>query len=216
MEIPGTTRRPIADAPALETKAHSITGAPSSPTDTDRLGTPTTTREWSASALLLSLLQVLEIMPPDDAAVVLSGLATKLDVVAPHLQVWAERFRAAAQTGDLSKLLPNIEPATHFGIRAYRAASQVPADDMQLVALLRDSMRVLAAAGGETREAALVLSEPSVSSEALALLLLRRSAVALRMQRRMVAGRARRRRRRQRRRAALPTRSPLRARHARR
>ncbi|HKP63038.1 MAG TPA: hypothetical protein VJV78_40155 [Polyangiales bacterium] len=165
-------------------------------------------------------------MPADQASAVLRGLATKLyaaaarpDAAAPGLNAWAERFEAAAQSGELSKLLPNVEPAAHFGIRAYQAAGQTTAEQSELATLLRDSVALPVVQSGENSKAELAQrvlfaeavgggrsnsnapTGPSASAEALALSLVRRGAAAIRLRRRRaLAGRRAHSRRRRRRR----------------
>jgi hypothetical protein len=78
--------------------------------------------------MLMRFLQRYEDSHPDEAKAFLSGIADKLRADAEHagpwsnrLNAWADKFDAAAESGDLSGLAPN-RPHAHFGMRAYQRA----------------------------------------------------------------------------------------------
>jgi hypothetical protein len=146
MDIHSTSRRPNADAPSLAADAKSPSVAPGvqpgpsgPPSESSNVAAPAAIQELSKAALFLGLLAVLESKHPDEAVRLLLRIAAELHAEARQpgsttqgLDALADRFRLAAQTGDLSSLLPRERPAAHFGVRAYQAAEQATAEPTAL------------------------------------------------------------------------------------
>ena len=146
MDIHSISRRPNADAASLavDTKPPSVAPAVqpeanAPPSENSIVAAPAAIQELSKAALLLGLLTVLESKHPDEAIQLLLRIADELHAearqagsTAQSLNALADRFRLAAQTGDLSSLLPSERPAAHFGVRAYQAAEQATADPTAL------------------------------------------------------------------------------------
>jgi hypothetical protein len=147
MDIHSTSRRPnAADSASLTADAKSPSVAPgvqpgpnAPPSECSSVAAPAAIQELSKGALFLGLLTVLENKHPDEAVQLLLRIAAELYAEAQQagstaqgLNALAHRFRLAAQTGDLSGLLPSERPAAHFGVRAYQAAGQATADPTAL------------------------------------------------------------------------------------
>ncbi|HTU59884.1 MAG TPA: hypothetical protein VMF89_15640, partial [Polyangiales bacterium] len=82
---------------------------------------------------LLHVLQSVEQRHPEETQRVLGNIADKLRSDAEHAGIfserltrWADRFQEAADSGDMSKLMPRLSP--HFGVRAYQQAEQQEPD----------------------------------------------------------------------------------------
>ncbi|MEY4579681.1 MAG: hypothetical protein RL701_4384 [Pseudomonadota bacterium] len=91
---------------------------------------PATTHHLSRGGFFLNMLQAYEDKHPEEAKAFLSGVADKLRNDAQHagpfanrLNAWADKFQEAADTGDLSKLVPTRQAHGHFGMRAYMQAA---------------------------------------------------------------------------------------------
>jgi hypothetical protein len=177
MDTQGVTSRPIASSSTVSATSTSASAAPEaaataatatgatavasgSTTPPSTVETPATTHHLSGGGMFLNLLQTYEDKHPDEAKEYLSGVADKLRSDAKHagffsraLDHWADKFQKAADTGDLSNLLPRWQQPGHFGMRAYQQAAQ-PAgtDDAALGAIARASTppaSPAAAASGE-------------------------------------------------------------------
>lgn len=110
----------------------------SAPADADAslLSTlPATSQDLSSGGLFMGLLQLYGNEHPSEAKAFLQGVATTLRAYAGQadrslisLSSWADRFQQAAETGDLSTLVPRTTPSNNLGVRAYQAA-QATLDD---------------------------------------------------------------------------------------
>ena len=90
---------------------------------------PATMSHFSPAGRLLNMLQSFEQRHPDETKQVLSNIADKLradsenaGVFSGRLEKWADRFQKAAETGDMSNLMPRLQ--SHFGVRAYQQNQQ--------------------------------------------------------------------------------------------
>jgi hypothetical protein len=154
MAIERLTSRPDVSGTAVDTKSASTSMAPrpahaanANAADAGELE-PAATSHLSSGGLILGLMQAYETLHPDQAKAFLHSIADKLhadagsgDAFAAILRAWGDKFQLAADSGDLSKLLPSMSlgPSPHFGIRAYRAAQQT--DDAATIAtVFRDSL----------------------------------------------------------------------------
>lgn len=93
---------------------------------------PATQERFSPAGRLLNVLQSVEQRHPEETKQVLSNIADRLrsdsengGVFSERLSRWADRFQQAAETGDMSNLMPRSQQA-HFGMRAYQ--QNQPAD----------------------------------------------------------------------------------------
>jgi hypothetical protein len=118
----------------------------------DTLDTPAATQDLSSGGLFMRLMQVYENQHPDEARSFLQGVADKLHAEAEPgsfsaqtLNVWGDKFQRAADTGDLSNLLPDEAPVNNLGVRAYqqvaRSSGSIPPE---VEAVLNDSVPPLA------------------------------------------------------------------------
>jgi len=94
---------------------------------------PATQSRFTPAGRLLNVLQAIEQRHPEETQRVLGNIAEKLrsdadsaGVFSERLTRWADRFQAAAESGDMSQLMPRL--SQHFGVRAYQNASQSEAD----------------------------------------------------------------------------------------
>lgn len=94
---------------------------------------PAALSRFTPTGRLLHVLQTFESRHPEQTQRVLSNIADKLRTDAEHAGVfserltrWADRFQEAADSGDMSKLMPRLSP--HFGARAYQQAEQAESD----------------------------------------------------------------------------------------
>jgi hypothetical protein len=95
---------------------------------------PATLSRFTPAGRLLSMLQSFEQRRPEETKNILSNIADRLrsdaenaGVFSERLDRWADRFDAAAESGDMSKLMPRMPQ--HFGMRAYQQAQQQPDGD---------------------------------------------------------------------------------------
>lgn len=112
--------------------AQSSTSAPAPAAD-EVARQPATLSRFTPAGRLLHVLQAFEQRHPEETQRVLGNIADKLRADAERagmfgerLTRWADRFQAAAESGDMSKLMPRLSP--HFGLRAYQQAEQPDAD----------------------------------------------------------------------------------------
>lgn len=120
-----SSRPPTDTGPTSSESAAPATGANTT------ADTPATTRHVSGGGLLLGMMQAYENRHPEEAKAFLQGVADKLHAdadyagfFAPALEAWGDKFDKAAETGDLSNLLPSFPSHAHFGVRAYQQAAQ--------------------------------------------------------------------------------------------
>ncbi|MET0384370.1 MAG: hypothetical protein ABW321_00350 [Polyangiales bacterium] len=156
MDIQGIASRPSATSGgSVTTTTPNLIGAPQNRAfNVDAMSgsvdAPATTQSISGEGLFMRLMQVYETRHPAEARGFLQGIADRLHSDAdapagldPNLQAWGDRFQRAADTGDLSNLLPSSQPPpTHFGALAYQRASQPPADAVppEVEAAISDSL----------------------------------------------------------------------------
>lgn len=152
MAIEKLSSRPDVSGTAADTKSasKSIAPRPANAAHTNAaegaLDTPAATSHLSSGGLILGLMQAYETLHPDDAKAFLQSIADKLhadarsgDAFASILNAWGDKFQLAADSGDLSKLLPSIAPSAHFGIRAYQAAQPAPDDAATIATVFHNS-----------------------------------------------------------------------------
>lgn len=94
---------------------------------------PASSSRFSPAGRLINVLQAFEDRHPEETQRVLGNIADKLRSDAEHAGVfserltrWADRFQEAADSGDMSKLMPRL--SSHFGVRAYQQAEQPEPD----------------------------------------------------------------------------------------
>jgi hypothetical protein len=94
---------------------------------------PSSQARFSPAGRLLNVLQSFEQRHPEETQRVLGNIADKLrsdaeraGVFSERLTRWADRFQEAADSGDMSKLMPRL--SSHFGVRAYQQAEQPEPD----------------------------------------------------------------------------------------
>jgi hypothetical protein len=94
---------------------------------------PASQARFSPAGRLINVLQAFEERHPEETQRVLGNIADKLRSDAEHAGVfserltrWADRFQEAADSGDMSKLMPRL--SSHFGVRAYQQAEQPEPD----------------------------------------------------------------------------------------
>src|SRR5688572_23902695 len=127
------TRRTV-DAGALAQTAQVSTSASAAAVEAESSARqPATLSRFTPAGRLLNVLQSFEQRHPEETQRVLGNIADKLrsdsenaGVFSERLTRWADRFQAAADSGDMSKLMPRL--SSHFGMRAYQQASQPEAD----------------------------------------------------------------------------------------
>ena len=120
-----------------------------------------TTQHVSGGGRFMHFLQAFEDKHPEEAKRILTGIADKLRADAEHagpwserLERWADKVQKAADTGDMSNLLPTWQPHAHFGVRAYQKAQAAPeADGLEQVAAAASSTEA-AAAGSSSEDVA--------------------------------------------------------------
>jgi hypothetical protein len=142
MDIQSVSTRQNASSSAVDTTAPTdpTTAAPAADSSTvaaaaSTANAPATTHQLSKGGMFLGFFQAFENKHPDEAKKILSGIADKLHADAKHatgawakgLESWGDKFQKAADSGDLSNLLPTAQPHAHFAARAYQQASQPPA-----------------------------------------------------------------------------------------
>lgn len=121
--------RQIADAGQIAQTAPGVAATAAETTSRQ----PATQSRFTPAGRLLNVLQSFEQRRPEETQRVLSSIANKLrsdaetaGVFGERLTRWADRFQEAADSGDMSKLLPRLSP--HFGVRAYQQAEQPESD----------------------------------------------------------------------------------------
>jgi hypothetical protein len=84
---------------------------------------------FSPAGRLRNALQSFEERHPEEAKAALGKIAERLRADSEHAGVWgdrlakwADRFQQAADTGDMSNLMPRMQ--SHFGLRAYQQHEQ--------------------------------------------------------------------------------------------
>ena len=120
---------------------------------------PATVSGFTPARRLLNVLQSFEQRHPEETQRVLSNIADKLRSDAEHAGVfserltrWADRFQEAADSGDMSKLMPRLSP--HFGVRAYQEAQQPESDaTIERVAGTAEAQSNVAVSGATLAEA---------------------------------------------------------------
>jgi len=128
---PAAARSEPAAAPSDVSSPESPAGAASSSGEAGA-----TTHHVSGGGRFLRFLQGFEDRHPEEAKRILNGIADKLRADAEHagpwagrLERWADRVEKAADTGDMSNLLPTWQPGAHYGVRAYQKAQAAPEAD---------------------------------------------------------------------------------------
>ncbi|HET8933854.1 MAG TPA: hypothetical protein VFN67_10455 [Polyangiales bacterium] len=96
---------------------------------TDTAERPAAISRFTPAGRLLNALQSFEDRHPEQTKEILGNIADKLRSDAERagpfsdrLNKWADRFQAAADSGDMSQLMPRVP--SHFGMRAYQQADQ--------------------------------------------------------------------------------------------
>lgn len=152
MAIEKLESRPEVSGASIDAKSASTSIAPrparaANVSDAGALDTPAATSHLSSGGLLLGLMQAYETLHPDQAKAFLQSIADRLHAdaraggaFAAILNAWGDKFQLAAESGDVSKLLPSITPSPHFGIRAYQAAQQAPDDAATIANVFRNSV----------------------------------------------------------------------------
>lgn len=115
----------------------------------DGAAQPAARSHFSRAGRLLNVLQAFEQRHPDETKAILNNIADKLRSDAEQagpfgsrLTKWADRFQEAADTGDMSKLMPRLNTAGHFGMRAYQqaqAATETESETEAMVAQVADA-----------------------------------------------------------------------------
>jgi hypothetical protein len=131
-----------ATAPATD-EAETSTPAAS----TDAQSDPATTHHVSGGGRFMHFLQAFEDKHPEETKRILGNIADKLRSDAQHagpwaarLERWADKLDKAADTGDMSNLMPTVQPHAHFGMRAYQKAQEAPdAGELEQVATAAES-----------------------------------------------------------------------------
>lgn len=127
--------RQISDAGQVAAAAHTAQSSTSAATQAvePRAHEPATLSRFTPAGRLLHVLQSFEQRHPEETQRVLGNIADRLRSDAEHAGIfserltrWADRFQEAADSGDMSKLMPRWSP--HFGLRAYQQAQQPEAD----------------------------------------------------------------------------------------
>jgi hypothetical protein len=157
MAISSVVPRPDVSGAAVNTALKSTAPPPAhvaraSVPASSGLDAPATTAHLSGVGLIMGLIRAYESQHPDQTKAFLLSIADKLLADAPHagtfapnLKAWGEAFLRAADTGDLSNIWPNAPATAHFGVQAYQAASQPPANAVTAMdAVLRGSLSPLA------------------------------------------------------------------------
>jgi hypothetical protein len=95
---------------------------------------PASISRFTPAGRLVNVLQSFEQRHPEETKQVLSNIADRLRADAEEggpfsarLTRWADRFQSAAESGDMSELMPRFQP--HFGLRAYEQAQQADSED---------------------------------------------------------------------------------------
>jgi hypothetical protein len=150
------------------------TGAPA----TDAAERPSTISRFTPAGRLLHVLQSFEARHPEETKEILGNIADKLRSDAERagpfsdrLNKWADRFQAAADSGDMSQLMPRV--SSHFGMRAYQQAEQPDNDaTVEHVAGTAEShagaATAPAATSGETTAAEPASSAPAAAGSTVA------------------------------------------------
>jgi hypothetical protein len=120
-------------AAAAQPTAAASSPAAAAPVAAESGDRPAAVSRFSPAGRLVHVLQSFENRHPEETKQVLSNIADKLRSDAERagpwsdrLNKWADRFQAAAESGDMSKLMPRV--SSHFGVRAYQQAEQPDTD----------------------------------------------------------------------------------------
>ena len=105
--------------------------APAASPAPDHADTPATTSHLSPASRFLGFLQHLETEHPEETKRVLNGIADRLHfdakfagpIFGNRLNDIADRFQKAADSGDLSSLVPQNQGFGHHAMRAYQTAA---------------------------------------------------------------------------------------------
>jgi hypothetical protein len=159
--VPQTVAKSAAAAPTSD----SAPTATDDDTQTQTVDTPATTPHLSRAGRFLSFLQHIEDKHPEEAKKILGSIADHLRKDADHAGPFAERlntladkFDKAAETGDLSGLVPTRPSFGHHAMRAYHEASSAATGDAAALSAATSSEPAAAAAP------AAPASEPAASS----------------------------------------------------
>jgi hypothetical protein len=139
MAIERLSSRPGVSGTAVDTKSASTSSAPKAAMPAHASGmldAPAATSHVSPNSVILALMQTFETLHPEQAKALLLSIAERLHAdastggaFASAFAAWGDKFQLAADSGELSHLLPSISPSPHFGVRAYQAAQQQAPDD---------------------------------------------------------------------------------------
>lgn len=120
-----------AQAAEATSAADSSSASTATATGTDTQDQAATTEHVSKGGRFMHLLQAFEDKHPEEAKRILNGIADKLRHDADHagpfaqkLERWADKVQKAADTGDMSNLMPSWQPHAHHGMRAYQKAQE--------------------------------------------------------------------------------------------
>ena len=120
-------------AQAATSAAQPTAAAESPAAATDAADRPAAISRFTPAGRLLHVLQSFEDRHPEETKNILGNIADKLRSDAERagpfsdrLNKWADRFQAAADSGDMSQLMPRV--SSHFGMRAYQQAEQSDTD----------------------------------------------------------------------------------------
>jgi hypothetical protein len=137
--VPQTVAKSPAAAPTSDTDPTTSTPDDS---QTQTADTPAATPHLSRAGRFLGFLQHLEDKHPEEAKKVLSGIADHLrkdaeraGPFADRLKTLADKFDKAAESGDLSGLVPKRPSFGHHAMRAYHDASGAASGDAAAAAL---------------------------------------------------------------------------------
>jgi hypothetical protein len=131
MDIQSISSRPSAGGVSVSTTTSLPAAEPSAIGSAFAALQAATTQDLSSGGMFLSLLNTYASQHPEEVSTFLAGVADKLrafaqrgDVFSAGLTGWADRFQRAAESGDLSNLVPSVRPAANLGLRAYQVAQQ--------------------------------------------------------------------------------------------
>jgi len=133
--------------PAAETSATESTESAAPAASTETQSASATTHRLSGGGRFMHFLQAFEDKHPEETKRMLNGIADKLRSDAEHagpwsarLERWADKLEKAAESGDMSNLMPSLHPHAHFGMRAYQKAQETPdAGELEHVAAAVES-----------------------------------------------------------------------------
>lgn len=166
-----------AQAAALTAQPTAASGSEAAAPATDAAERPAAISRFTPAGRLLNVLQSFEDRHPEETKKILGNIADKLRSDAERagpfsdrLNKWADRFQAAADSGDMSQLMPRV--SSHFGMRAYQQADQTDNDaTVEHVAGTAESHAAAtrpAAASGERTTAEAESTEPAATRSTVA------------------------------------------------